>query len=903
MNSIVLIRTKLNPPWSGSDLVERPRLMEKLSQGLDRKLILVAAPAGYGKSTLVAEWLAACGRPGAWLSLEEGDSDLVVFLNYFIAAVQTISPGIGEETSALLQAPELPPQQVLISTLINELDQIDAPFVLTVDDYHLIHDMAVHNLMDALLHHAPQVLSLVLISRTNPPLNLNRLRARGQMVEIRAQDLRFTQAETSAFVEKVTGVSVDDATVTLLQEKTEGWPVGLRLSMLALQRPEDLGQLSSRLPGMQLATEYLFQEAFENQPQPIQDCLLKTSILDRFSASLCDAVCDDGSESGQMRGRDFLAWLVQTALFIISLDDQRQWFRYHHLFQRLLKHQLERSFDADAIARLHRRASAWFVQNGLIDEAIHHALAAGDVVGAAEIVEENRRAILNADQWYVLDRWLSKLPEEIKRRRPALLLAQAWVAYFTFQLWKIPPLLESIESLLDEESMEESLRGEIDFFWGHHWFWMGRTAQSLEFLQRALERVPVTHDQVRGEIEVFWAMAGQLTGRNQQVLQALKDWLYHEETLYSVRSGRLLGGFIFVFSLSGELSAAEEAARQLGYVAAKSGNIFIKTWLFYVHGFIHYFRNELEKAAEFFELVVKGRYFLYTRAVVDAMAGLAFTYQALGRPDKATATVEMFLELARKTSDPIYGAIARSCQAHLALLQDDLQTAERWLRINDQTPGLDVMLFWLEIPRVTECRTLIARGTADRLREAENRLNDFLQEDEMPYNIRQSIELLLLKAVAHYKQVRMDLSPSVNSAQGQALLEQAVRLAAPDGWMRPFLELEATIAGPLHELAQRGVAPKFIERILATFTLSQPVVPEVNQARLPEPLTVRELEVLALLARRFSNKEIAAQLHLSPTTVKRHASNIYQKLHVHGRRQAVEKAIALGILPSVTADR
>jgi LuxR family maltose regulon positive regulatory protein len=336
MEPTTLIRTKLNRPRVASDLVERPRLVGKLNRGLERKLALVAAPAGYGKSTLVAEWLETCEQANAWLSLDENDSDLVVYLNYFIAAVQSVFPEAGRETTALLHTPELPPLPVLTSTLINDLDHIEQPFILVLDDYHLIHDLAVHNLMDELLRHPPRTLHLVLISRLNPPLKLSRLRARGQMVEIRVQDMRFTEAETSAFVRKTMGASVDQATAALLQEKTEGWVTGLRLSILSLHGAEDLDQLSLKLPGERLATEYLFQEVFENQPQAIQKRLLRTSILDRFCAPLCEAMCDAESGSQQLGGRDFLNWLVQADLFAISLDDQHQWYRYHQ-YRRLAR--------------------------------------------------------------------------------------------------------------------------------------------------------------------------------------------------------------------------------------------------------------------------------------------------------------------------------------------------------------------------------------------------------------------------------------------------------------------------------------------------------------------------------------------------------------------------------------
>ena len=905
MEPTTLIRTKLHRPRVVSDLVERPRLVGVLNKGLERKLTLVSAPAGYGKSTLVAEWLEPCKRANAWISLDENDSDLVIFLNYCIAAVQSIFPDAGRETTALLQAPELPPLPVLTSTIINELDGIEQPFILVLDDYHLIHDLAVHNLMDELLRHPPRTLHLVLISRLNPPLNLSQLRARGQMVELRVQDLRFTKAETSAFVQKTMGAPVDQATAALLQEKTEGWVTGLRLSMLSLHGPEDLDQLSIKLPGERLATEYLFQEVFENQPQEIQKRLLRTSILDRFCAPLCEAMCDAEPGSQQISGQDFLNWLMQADLFAISLDDQRQWYRYHHLFQYLLKRQLDKSLDADSIAQLHRSASAWFAQNDLIDEAIHHALAAGDSVVAAELIEQNRRDILNADQWYVLEKWLSWLPDEIKQQRPELLLAQAWISYFTFKLRAIPPLLESIELLLGDDETDKGLWGEVAFFWGHHWFWHGQTAQSLDLLQRALELIPRSYYQGRGETEIYWALAEQMAGQKQMVVQTLTNRLYYEQTPQAVRMTRLLGALIFVHFLSGELLLAERVTQQLRNVATESGNTYVETWTSYMHGYIHYFRNDLEKALHYLESAMNGRYILHTRAAVDSLAGLTLTYQVLGQPGKATATMELLLEFVQETNDPAYVTVARSCQARLALLQGDQKSAVRWAQTDDLTADTGIMFYWLEVPRITQCRVLIAQGTAASLQEAANKLDDYVLTAEATHNTRQLIELLALQALTYEKQGRTDRAPSTSSGRAQSLskgqaltcLERAVTLAAPDGWIRPFLELEPGMAGLLNELGQKGMAQDFIAQIVAAFPLSPPDVAVSHQSRLPEPLTDRELEVLALLARRYRDKEIAAELFISPATVRRHASNIYQKLQVNGRRQAAEKARALGILP------
>ncbi len=889
MKLFPLVHTKLNPPRVVGDLIERPRLMERLNRGVNRKLTLIVAPAGYGKSTLASEWLARCRQPFAWVSLEPQDSEWRLFLRYFVAAVESLFPHAVPLASALLQSPELPPSRVLVDTLINELNGIDQPFILALDDYHFIRDMAIHDFIDELLTHTPRGLHLVLITRLNPPLNLRLLRARGHLLELRAEDLRFTIDETQAFAQKAYGKPLDAQQAAVLQEKVEGWAVGLHLCFLSLQDPGELDAIVERFSDQRLVIDYLFNEVFLRQPEFIRERLLKTAILDRFSASLCDSLCEADASSSAMSGREFIQWLEQADVFVFALDREHEWFRYHHLFQDLLRHQLAQTLDADEIATLHRRASRWFAENGFIDEAIHHALKADDVDAAADLVAQHRRDILNADQWHVLKRWLSYLPDEVKQNRAELLLAQAWVAYYAFQLWRISPLLDAMEALLEDAPASDGLRGEINFFRGHSWFWRGDMTRSVEFLDQALQQMPRSYQQGWGEAAVFWGLAGLMNGRKEDVIRSLTQWLYYDQKPPTLLMTRLLGTLIFVHILSGNLHEAERLALELHEGGVTHGSAYTTRWASYLLGYIRYFWNDLEPAARYFETAVEGRHILHKRAAVDALAGLALTYQALRRLQDVEKTLQTFLEFTRTTRDPADVAVARSCQAHAALLQGDRQVAMQWLQTADLSTDGGVMFFWLETPRVTQCRALIAQGTHDSLQKAKTRLTEHRRMAENTHNIRQLIDLLALEALLYEKQAQTE--------QALTLLQRALTLARPGGWIRPFVELGPDMAMLLNELAKQIETRDFVAHILRSFSATRPAsLPD--QTVLFEPLTDREIDVLTLLARRYSNKEIAAELFIAPTTVKRHASNIYQKLGVKNRRQAVEKAIALGILPS-----
>ena len=372
----VLLRTKLHRPRVTADLVHRPRLKERLNSSLDRPLTLVAAPAGFGKSTLLSAWLETLDRPHAWLSLDESDNDLGVFLAYFLAAMRTIFPGALSETRAFVSGINLPSVPVIAGSLSNELDGLERDFILVLDDYHTIREQSIHELLSILLQHPPRGLRLVITTRQDPPLPLGMLRARNQVAEIRGQELRFSVPEVAAFIERTLGTSLAAEAVAVLAEKTEGWAAGLRLAMLTLRHS---GDVDSHLAGLHAENrhviDYLMREVLSHVPPAIENFLLKTSILDQMSASLCEVVI--GPEDPDCQPQAYLAWLEQAGMFTVALDTRDQWYRYHHLFQGLLRDRLEAQHSAEAIATLHARASAWYGRQGLIEAALQHALAGG----------------------------------------------------------------------------------------------------------------------------------------------------------------------------------------------------------------------------------------------------------------------------------------------------------------------------------------------------------------------------------------------------------------------------------------------------------------------------------------------------------------------------------------------
>jgi len=455
-----------------------------------------------------------------------------------LAAVQTIFPDCVSKTSILVNAPTLPPLPVLVSSLANELDSIEQDFILVLDDIQRIREKSVHKFLNDLLRHAPRPMHLVLIGRRDPRLPIASIRAKDQVTEVRLLDLRFTTEETAFYLKTALGKLIDEAIAARMAEKAEGWVTGLRLAVLAVRGQDDaVGKLLGLKGTTAYVMDYLITEVLDAQSPIVRHYLLNTSILDRFTAALCDVLCgpDSGQGESEIDGADFIATLQNENLFLISLDTENGWFRYHHLFQDLLRRQLKRRYSSEEIATLELRASEWFESMGLIDEALKHALAANNIERTVQLVERHRQATLNDDQWYALEKWLTLLPETVVQERAELLMARAWVFLHHFRFEAVFPILDHVESLLDEHTAQKALRGEIALMRGYILYFLGDGASSLKYIEEALERISVSFYEARAQSEVIFALASQMRGQKEQALCGLNDLLAHYDSPKDVR--------------------------------------------------------------------------------------------------------------------------------------------------------------------------------------------------------------------------------------------------------------------------------------------------------------------------------------------------------------------------------
>ena len=808
----------------------------------------------------------------------------------------------------MTMASELPPVTILVATLANDLDMLEQPFILVLDDYHRISVMSpIHDLLKQLLVRPPIPLHLAILSRRDPPLPLVTLRARGQVTEVRTEDLRFSKPETRLFIKNTLGFTATDELLANLDDEVEGWVVGLQLMSLASRSSEDPGGFLMQLHGgIQQIQEFIAHEVIDRQPHGLRDWLLKSAILDRFCVQLCDAVCASGEdvETPLLEGGRFIELLRDNNLFVIPLGTQGEWFRYHHLFQAALLCELTRRLAVDEIAALHMHASQWFESHGFIDEAIQHALEAGEKFLAAGIVERHCYAELDQDRWYVLDRWLNKLPSELSKQRPVLLLAHAWVAFFRQQLGELPSIITDAELLLDDEAADSGLSGELDFFRGYLLYWEGKGEQSRYKLEAALDRIPENKGLIRGEVELHLALARCMDGQVATAIRILHDRIRKPVRSESRQFSRLIAALAIVQILTGDLSAAQREARRMRAMSEEGRSMLTDAWSCYLEACTDLHGLHLEPALEHFAAGTRHPYATDARAAVDAFACLALTQQLMHQTDAATGTLARLTNFALESNVPGHITVAHSCEARVSLLQGRLSQAIQWAQSVGGTAEPFDLVMWIEVPLLTRARILIVAGTTDDLNKAMESLREIRDLSEACRFANQVIEVAVLQSLALEKQGHSDAALES--------LHEALALAESGGWIRPFVELGRPMAELLKRYADRKGRTNHLRRILDAFRTLEVQTASTHPgndrpgaagvAWTGEPLTKRELDILELVANRLQNKEIASRLFVSPETVKTHLKHLYQKLGVSNRRDAAAKAAEI-LRPTVTDTR
>jgi ATP/maltotriose-dependent transcriptional regulator MalT len=909
---ITLLETKLYVPRPRRGLVRRPRLSERLDRGTASKLVLVSAPAGFGKTTLLSEWLAArpAGLAGerlaAWLSLDRGDNDPASFWAYVIAALRTVASGVGDSALALLDAPQPPPIETVLTTLLNDLGAVAGEIVLVLDDYHVIDAPEVQDGMAFLLDHLPPQLHVVIASRADPALPLARMRARGELAEIRAAELRFTPDEAAAYLNEMMGLNLTARDVAALEGRTEGWIAALQLAALSMQGRDDVAGFIAGFAGDdRYVVDYLAEEVLARQPERVQAFLLQTSILGRLSGPLCDAV------TGQDGGKAMLEALDRGNLFLVPLDDRRRWYRYHQLFADVLQARLLDE-QPGRVPDLHRRASKWYEQNGEQSAAIGHALAAGDFERAAGLVELASPAMRRARQEARLRGWLEVLPDELVQARPVLSVNFAGVLLMSGEL-------EGVEGRLrDAERWLEPATGDREEP-------QAASAEMVVADEEEYRRLPAT-------IELY--RAGQALARGDapgtvRHAQRAIDLALDDDHLCRASAAALLG---LVYWGSGDLeaghrgySACVEGLRRAGHTADTFGCSIALADIRSTQGrlgeALRTYEQALQLAGEQGGPVLRGTADMYVgmseiaRERDDLHAATQFLLRSqelgeqTGLPQNRYRWRVAMARVAQAEGD-LAGALGLldeaerlyvsdffpnvrpvpALRARVWIAQGRLGDAAGWAR--EQGLSVDDNLSYLrEFEHITLARLLLARYQDERaepsLHAAARLLERLLLAAEAGGRAGRVIEILVLRALAH--QALGDIAAAL------ACLGRAVTLAEPEGYVRVFADEGPPIAALLRAAAKRGIRPDYVRRLLAAASGVEHHGP-AEQA-LIEPLSERELDVLRLLGTELDGPAIARELMVSLNTMRTHTKNIYAKLAVTNRRAAVRRAAELDLLP------
>jgi LuxR family maltose regulon positive regulatory protein len=899
------LKTKLHQPPAEDDLVSRSRLFLRLDKGLQRPLTLVSAPAGYGKSILVSSWLKTCEYPHVWVSLDERDSQFELFLGYFLGAIESLFPAAVPETRAMAKTGKVKSLPKLAEKLANELEQVQQKFVLVLDDYHHIQDQAVNGLLSELLNHHSRQLHLVLISRQDPPLPIAIFRARRQLTEIRVQDIRFTSSETLAFLEMVSKEPVEESIATAWAEKTEGWVTGLRLTALGLRHQDgiNVGILKFEREA-HYVMDYLFSEVFAVQPLAVRRYLVRTAIVDRFCASLCDALFDPASERGrrEMDGKDFLALVQAKNLFVVPLDSANRWFRFHHCFKQLLQNQLKLLSNHDDISLFHGRASKWFTTHDLADEALDHALAGGNHQAAAHLVEKAGFRAMENQQWPRIEEWLQRLPDDVVDQHVGLVILKAWTYQVRSRIKEMAETLEKADFLL--QKAPPSL-DDLQFFKGcwaalrcfNHYLELDNE-KSLDFSRQAVALIPDGYPLLRAFASVFQARALQMAGHIQDAVAVMHQSLDDQNLKGNNSQALLLTGLCFINWQEAHLPALRLTAKGLLTLGEESGMPEIQARGRFFMGLVHYQRNELDQAEQMLASLWDHQYVQKTWNFFNSAFALALTYQAQGRPRKAYEVADWVVDHAMQIQNAFPMQVGQAFWAELALRQGRQKEAEIWAQ--RFMPGSSHAHYRFYQPQLTLAKILMSTQIPETLQKASKSLVSIENFADATHNRPVKMTVLALQALL--------LEQNGDRASAFEKLKKSITMADSGHCLRPLLDLGPQLGDLLRRLLERGWTNGFAASLLSAFSgetqqgIPDDVPAEESPVSSPKPihpatpLTNREILVFQQLAQHLQNKEIAENLFISHETVKTHLKNIYRKLEVNNRQKAISRGRALGLL-------
>ncbi len=884
-----LLQTKLYMPRVRPFLIPRPHLIKKLNRGLQRKLTLISAPAGFGKTTLLANWLSDVDRPSVWVSLDEDDNDLVQFFTYAAAAVQQVK-GVGNKIQGVLQSPQPAPLKSLATALINDCTTVTTPFILALDDYHMITETAVHEAVTFLLDNLPPQLHLVITSRTDPLLPLPRLRAHGQMTELRTGDLRFTAEETAAFIQQFMGLNLTVKQVVALETRTEGWIAGLQMAALSIQGMSRAAEITTFIADFTGSNRYIFDyltdEVLAQRPPETKSFLLQTAVLDRFNADLCTAV------TGNPNSQSILHTLESANLFLFPLDNNRQWYRYHPLFVDLLQHRLLQRPKQER-DKLHRRAANWFEAKKNIDRAIKHYQEADDQANIARLIKQYGSETLQPGQLNRLQRWLNALSPEQVQADAWLAMLQAWIYYFEQKTEQVAIWVEHARHQLESagnlpQEDDTQLRGSLVGL--HSWLagQQGDFEQAFQLAEKALAILPETDPVWRGIVYVFLGLALFGEGRTAEAIAAYENSLqFNNEAGNWVATSAISDAIMMTITFRGRQKEAKAQYDRIIATLMRLGQTRNAANLRLARLSILYEQNDLAAMGpELSELQTLAQ----NDGGIEAIRYqylLAVFHKAIGDQEKALQLLQQMEQGISfwTTPDELARAVASIMRIYLRL--GNRQKPLKWLK------SITIDQNNLTLLRMSE---YLAKADILRFSDSREAQLDGLELIEAVHKLCDDVGMVGFKIDVYCLQALLMVALDDEEAAFVSL-EHALALAEPESYVRTFVDFGQPMARLLKKAISHNIHSQYARFLLTQFLPdTETRIISQTQQNIMEPLSTRELDVLTFLASHLTGPEIADQLNISNNTLKTHTRNIYSKLGVNGRNQAVVRAKGLGLL-------
>ena len=869
IHTATILNTKLQRPFLPNDFISRDNLLIYLNENINRSLTLVSAGAGFGKSTLISSWLDSIIFRNCWFSIDEQDNDIRNFLSYFIASIQTIIPNFGQNIYRNIFSPNINSIDNLTNNLINDLYVLNKYTLLVLDDFQHIKNKDITNLISNILKHHIKNFHLVIISRTEPPLPLHKLNADNKIKHINSSHLKLNNHEIKEFLQN--NFNYDEQIISLFNNKFEGWITGIRLLKIHLSYTNyDKNKLKNIIQDSKISKTYFIEELIKQLDNKTLKFLLQTSVFQKFNAELTDYVLSQ--EGDILNSKNEINQILNKNLFLINLDNTNVWFRYHHLFQETLQNEFEKKYNKKETTELHKKAVEWYIKNKLFEEAFYHITQINNVEIIADFIRNNMYMPLNINKWFVLEKWLKHIPDNIINKCPVLLTAEMWVMQHKGVYWIIPELINNVEKIKNNNiELYNSIKHQLVFFNAVINFWSGNIEKSIEQFSFVRKKIASDNLGAIGLSSIYYAVASQMLGNGDSVYKDIQVEINRNNLPVDYKI-ILLASLVYMRLLNGDLYTAERITKRIARLSTETNNNFYIVWQEFFMGYINFQQNKTKKALSNYKKVLDLVYLLNTHAPIDAFAGTLITLKLLGNNNKTKDINNELTSFIYEWSNPAYNTIAQSLKTHLLILNDEIEKASEEFKKIEMSFDTKTVIFNIEVPRITHCKLLLK--TNKKQDEVINKLNDIYNYVTKYNNTPQTIDILILLSVAYYKKN--------NTLKAIDYLEKAIILAEKGHFIYPFIEQTDTVRILLPKIKSDD------ENISNFILLLIKSIPNKNNNPSIK-LSKREIDIINQLSNQLSNQEIANNLFISNSTVKRHTINIYHKLKVNNRYDAVEK--------------